>query len=74
MFTSLTPERQNLEVVPLQNECLAHETAPIFNCFFFFFNKNKKKTKKQNKTKFPSLLKERVEDIMIALSHLACSH
>ena len=67
MFTSLTPERQNLEVVPLQNECLAHETAPIFNCFF-------KKKKKQNKTKFPSLLKERVEDIMIALSHLACSH
>ena len=69
MFTSLTPERQNLEVVPLQNECLAHETAPIFNCFF---EKKQKKTK--NKTKFPSLLKERVEDIMIALSHLACSH
>ena len=68
MFTSLTPERQNLEVVPLQNECLAHETAPIFNCFCF------KKNKKKNKTKFPSLLKERVEDIMIALSHLACSH
>ena len=66
MFTSLTPERQNLEVVPLQNECLAHETAPIFNCFF--------EKKQQNKTKFPSLLKERVEDIMIALSHLACSH
>ena len=40
MFTSLTPERQNLEVVPLQNECLAHETAPIFN---FFFEKKKKK-------------------------------
>ena len=51
MFTSLTPERQNLEVVPLQNECLAHETAPIFNCFF--------EKKQQNKTKFPSLLKER---------------
>ena len=64
MFTSLTPERQNLEVVPLQNECLAHETAPIFNCFF----------EKKKKKKFPSLLKERVEDIMIALSHLACSH
>ena len=46
MFTSLTPERQNLEVVPLQNECLAHETAPIFNCFF-----EKKNKKKQNKTK-----------------------
>ena len=71
MFTSLTPERQNLEVVPLQNECLAHETAPIFNCFF---EKKKQKKTKQNKTKFPSLLKERVEDIMIALSHLACSH
>ena len=70
MFTSLTPERQNLEVVPLQNECLAHETAPIFNCFF----EKKQQKKKQNKTKFPSLLKERVEDIMIALSHLACSH
>ena len=65
MFASLTPERQNLEVVPLQNECLAHETAPIFNCFF---------EKKKKKKKFPSLLKERVEDIMIALSHLACSH
>ena len=46
MFTSLTPERQNLEVVPLQNECLAHETAPIFNCFF------EKKTK-QNKIPLP---------------------
>ena len=42
MFTSLTPERQNLEVVPLQNEWLAHETAPIFNCFF---EKKKKKKK-----------------------------
>ena len=41
MFTSVTPERQNLEVVPLQNECLAHETAPSFNCFF-----EKKKKKK----------------------------
>ena len=40
MFTSLTPERQNLEVVPLQNECLAHETAPIFNCFFEKKKKN----------------------------------
>ena len=51
MFTSLTPERQNLEVVPLQNECLAHETAPIFNCFF---EKNqKKKTTKQNKIPLP---------------------
>ena len=49
MFTSLTPERQNLEVVPLQNECLAHETAPIFNCFCF--KKNKKK--KQNKIPLP---------------------
>ena len=71
MFTSLTPERQNLEVVPLQNECLAHETAPIFNCFFEK-KKQKQKTTKQNK--IPLLLKERVEDIMIALSHLACSH
>ena len=43
MFTSLTPERQNLEVVPLQNECLAHETAPIFNCFFFLKKQKKKK-------------------------------
>ena len=34
MFTSVTPERQNLEVVPLQNEGSAHETAPIFSCFF----------------------------------------
>ena len=45
MFTSLTPERQNLEVVPLQNECLAHETAPIFNCFFFFKKQKIKKKK-----------------------------
>ena len=49
MFTSLTPERQNLEVVPLQNECLAHETAPIFNCFFL----KKKQKKKQNKIPLP---------------------
>ena len=49
MFTSLTPERQNLEVVPLQNECLAHETAPIFNCFF---EKKKKKKKKKNSPPF----------------------
>ena len=61
MFTSVTPERQNLEVVPLQNEGSAHETAPIFSCFF------------EGKKKFPSLLKERVEDT-IALSHLACNH
>ena len=46
MFTSVTPERQNLEVVPLQNEGSAHETAPIFSCFF------------EGKKKFPSLLKE----------------